>query len=732
MKKILFILILASSIPRISGQGVVKHRCSSDKLLEKFLIENAHFQDTINSFPTSTGSFRSTNETEADFEIIIPIIFHVVYNSSTPTFNISSAQISSQLAALNFAFANGNSHTLGTNTKISFCLAITDPYGNILPEPGITRYSIGQDEYISETSDEILVKTIDYWPSNKYLNVWLCNFMEFNNGIKDDALGKSTFPFTNSSNIGNDGIIINSKYCGNNIGTAVVPDYNKGMTLVHEAGHWLGLFHVFQNQQGCDNCTGTNLQGDQIADTPPCKGPADDDSYWQSTNADQTKRNTCDINCNSVNPLISAENFMDYNYDQYCNFFTSGQKTRMRSMVNNYRNYFYTYSKNNPSIFPIECNGDKPSVPGPPDEGPPNPCPNYTFYYPDQQLMMNHSNAANIELCEGTHPIINVRAGCLKREWHQTRVACNTDGAYHCEGTCGISIDGKCRWICEQAGSCHCCTSAMQYHLTIQFNCDENFNCANSFSSWIDYSNVANTDLNIDVAADLGFDISQQNRYVIILGMNDANNVWRQGIKSVTYIPYDATIPSFKYNVTNAATTIKVKHNAYISNCLMPNNKTIVAGNQIAIQGESKFSGIESSLKIDQNIACSNSLKAGNLTNSTHTNDQVQNDHDLAQEYTDFQNYLKSQTNTKIQTSDHKIVISPNPSENGIFKIKRVSSDNIDRIEIYNSLGEKINFQYNRSENTINLMEKSSGIYFCNVIFNNGQNQTFSLILHKG
>jgi hypothetical protein len=42
-----------------------------------------------------------------------------------------------------------------------------------------------------------------------------------------------------------------------------------GITTVHEAGHWLGLYHTFMNAngEGSDPCSPNNA-GDRIEDTP--------------------------------------------------------------------------------------------------------------------------------------------------------------------------------------------------------------------------------------------------------------------------------------------------------------------------------------------------------------------------------------------------------------------------------------------------------------------------------
>ena len=85
--------------------------------------------------------------------------------------------------------------------------------------------------------------------------------------------------------------------------------YNEGDTAPHEVGHWLGLFHTFQN--GC------TAPGDRVDDTPY---QADGSNIFFCRESDDTCRQP------GRDPV---HNFMSYGDDPCMDRFSEGQGYRM-------------------------------------------------------------------------------------------------------------------------------------------------------------------------------------------------------------------------------------------------------------------------------------------------------------------------------------------------------------------------------------------------------------------
>lgn len=240
---------------------------------------------------------------------IIPVVFHVMYN--TLAGNISDNLINATIAQLNTDYRKQNYDTnsirkafkpLATDAHIEFRLANKDPFGNC--STGVTRM---QTTASVQAGDEI--KSYAYWESSKYLNIWVVESINSSAVQGGTILGYSAFPWDAATNSANDGIVVDRHYIG-----------KTQRTLTHETGHYLGLYHTFQD--GCS--TDQKLQGDHVDDTPPVAAA----SFGYNTTA-----NTCHTDV--PDQLDMIENYMDYSDRKY--LFTPAQVYRMRMMVRGMR-----------------------------------------------------------------------------------------------------------------------------------------------------------------------------------------------------------------------------------------------------------------------------------------------------------------------------------------------------------------------------------------------------------
>ncbi|WP_188190674.1 zinc metalloprotease [Nonomuraea sp. SYSU D8015] len=217
--------------------------------------------------------------------ITVPTRVHVITRGGR---KVSDEAIRSQIAVLNSAYGGAFG---GVDTGVRFRL------------DGI---SVKENAawFADPVGHEHAMKTALHQGGAGTLNLYIAQLSEL-------MLGFASYPYWYADAPRLDGVVIDWR----SLPGGAMTDYNRGFTGVHEIGHWLGLFHTFEN--GCAE------PGDGIHDTPAEAKP---------TEQCPVQKDTC-----AQPGQDPARNFMDYAPDRCMSEFTQGQAVRMHEMWAAYR-----------------------------------------------------------------------------------------------------------------------------------------------------------------------------------------------------------------------------------------------------------------------------------------------------------------------------------------------------------------------------------------------------------
>lgn len=306
-----------------------------NKLVEKYINERTDATGKISTIPAT-----------------IPVVVHIIHNQNSITQeNISAAQVATQIAVLNADFAGTNTDITSVpsaftgvkagNTQVQFCLAVTDPSGNTLSEPGIHRQkwntiagatdpNLAADGAALQTLFNNTIKPATIWDPTKYMNIWVAKM------DGSQLLGYASWPAASTlTGLGTVetaqtcGVVVNARAFGTN-GYAAAAPYNKGRTATHEVGHWLGLRHI-SGDAACGN--------DFCNDTPTQKGGFGGGGGGLNYSCPSYPY-LASGECTGTNSATTAGsemfmNYMDYVDDACMYLFTANQKTRIQTAMTN-------------------------------------------------------------------------------------------------------------------------------------------------------------------------------------------------------------------------------------------------------------------------------------------------------------------------------------------------------------------------------------------------------------
>ncbi len=312
MKKLLLSGLAIAAFLSVNAQEVIP--CHTMENMEIMMQNDPSLREQFASWQSNMKKLNEIADNNKDLQVqgglrIIPVVFHIMHIGGNE--NISKAQILDQMVILNKDFRRLNADTNNTplafrpvaaDCNIEFRLAQKDPNGNCTD--GIIR------KYTPLTVNaKDNIKALSYWQNTKYFNIWVVKSIDAN-GSPGVILGYAQFPGFGSPLT--DGVVLRHDVVGS-IGTAASGPFgtDDGRTLSHEAGHWLGLRHIWGDQ---------NCGDDFVADTP---------EHWDANFGCPTFPHNVNSNCAPGPNGEMFTNYMDYTDGNCKNMFTLGQSANI-------------------------------------------------------------------------------------------------------------------------------------------------------------------------------------------------------------------------------------------------------------------------------------------------------------------------------------------------------------------------------------------------------------------
>ena len=362
IRKLILTTLSVSIFLLVSVESTSQHKCNTQTLHVKKMSTDANYASQYRAFEKSLSlKLKDINPLEKA-DCANPVFFPVAIHYDWVPSEADQAELiklaQNQIATLNTAFNGNDCQGTSNSNCFEFFLATHDhPSGSGLAEgsPAVTFGGTVGEDYCATEDGATTPCNLSRWVG--YMNITVNSLSD---GKECEDLGVSELPgnpttknsmSVNSCAFGSIGVVSGvDNVLGSSKCDCLANSVNGGTTVVHEIGHFVGLFHTFCADIADNGANGSDPQG-SLADGENCQQPSVCDGGCQTTACDcdlvsdtppqAFSNNGCPGGsasgtvANPSDPGNSSEfnNFMDYVDDACMNCFSQGQYARVAATL---------------------------------------------------------------------------------------------------------------------------------------------------------------------------------------------------------------------------------------------------------------------------------------------------------------------------------------------------------------------------------------------------------------